>query len=1130
MRAQRIVGTCLVVFVLAAGALLVIAGSAASAASRPVGWAAPAASKTLNPIADAYVYSANPTKNYGTVSSLVLGSQTATDASRALFTFDLSILPADAILDSATFRAYMTSSGTLTTLSVGVYRIDAAWTETGVAWAGQPPVTSIGKSNGVGITAQYYGWDVLGLVQEWLDTPATNFGLELRSETEGTVGWRTCASREADLGFRPELVVEYHLPEPPPPEATPDLGDAPDSTNSAGRDMSAYDTVPRAEFPTVFGHVAPHGPRHENRPLLFHLGYEVSAEEEADVGLDADGINNINPLVDLSDSDGADDGLGLPPSIDHCVATTVGYRVRVYDGAPDTAYVNLWFDWNRNGRWGEVFNCGGTTPAPEWAVQNQEIELPAFGWQDYETPVFFPYNLNPNEYMWVRITVAGVETTNADGSGPAEGYQDGETEDYLKEPNPPDLIPTGLEVNQAIQNLANDVPLVEDKPTWVRVHVASTLRDVDDVDALLYGTRAQNALDGSPLSPAFTVTAHPNGGNRGNLGDAFLFYLPASWLSGEVMLRAEINPDHTIVERDNANNSIRQTVDFVEAHPLCVDMVRVHLHPTTASTNDPGFWDIVAMIQRIYPVSEVRLWRGGVITPLFHDRDTNWELPDDFGSVLRRLWWYNAWTDDPDECDATYYYGMCHPDHLAGRWGIGYVDGDEAAGVMDVGVAFDAAYPSWMYPLGAFTAAHELGHNFGREHVLCTGDEDEGGDVDDGWPGDYPPCQIAPDEPDGYYGLLRPIGNAIDDLEVIEPTEAKPLMSYGWPQWIDDYTYRALFHRLEAASAAANRVAAPPASWLQAGDYLYAAGVITPDGGTATFDHFYRLDEAKSSLLAESWTEVLAASGSYSLTLEDGSGQVLYTHPFTPKAPSVGPAAAASPLFFGEIFPYQPATARIALVHNGTELASRQVSPNSPVVEVTLPDGGAYSDALSVAWEATDADAGDDLISMVQYSPDGGTTWLLLASHIPTTSLTLEDTSWLPGSSAARVRVTTSDGVNTGQATSAPFSLARRPPEVYITEPSTGASVVPGSTIILAGIALDPEDGPISDPARLVWTSSLSGTLGTGSELLVTDLPVGAHHITLAATDSDGMTGSAKVILYVGTEPEKVYLPLVWRE
>lgn len=196
--------------------------------------------------------------------------------------------------------------------------------------------------------------------------------------------------------------------------------------------MTAYSNV-QALFPTVFEIGSPPvGPRHWNKPPQFYLGADISLEFEADYGQDQDVTFNINPWQDSADHDGADDGLALPSSLSHCQATTLQFTVTVLDGAPAQAYVNVWFDWNRNGCWGDMLTCPGTA-ASEWAVQNLLVALPAPGSVITYTSVFLPFNPEPDRDMWLRITVSEVAAPeqSSDGSGPRFGYGAGETEDYL---------------------------------------------------------------------------------------------------------------------------------------------------------------------------------------------------------------------------------------------------------------------------------------------------------------------------------------------------------------------------------------------------------------------------------------------------------------------------------------------------------------------------------------------------------------------------------------------------------------------------------------------------------------------------------------------------------------------------
>ncbi len=247
--------------------------------------------------------------------------------------------------------------------------------------------------------------------------------------------------------FLPVSVQAYAV------SARPDLGDAPDSSNSYGVSMAAYPAGGPpgivARFPTVFtAGSPPYGPRHRNHSLIYFLGPSITAEKEADIGFDADIVNNLQPPGDIPNLDRADDGV-TAALLPHCAPTILTYTITVMPGAPPSvAYVNLWFDWDRSGDWGAVLPCAGVA-APEWAVKNQNVTLPGPGVYTFNTPAFLPYNPAPNICLWWRITLSSHPAAAADGSGSANGYEFGETEDYyqcgeiIATPTPtPTLTPT----------------------------------------------------------------------------------------------------------------------------------------------------------------------------------------------------------------------------------------------------------------------------------------------------------------------------------------------------------------------------------------------------------------------------------------------------------------------------------------------------------------------------------------------------------------------------------------------------------------------------------------------------------------------------------------------------------------
>ena len=123
-------------------------------------------------------------------------------------------------------------------------------------------------------TNTWYTWDVTALARDWYNDQADNYGLLLRSEAESTCNQRIFESAEHTSTHEAELWVYYRASTPTPtrtptatrtatatrtrtPTATatsesyPDLGDAPDSTNSFTKTMTAYTGVD-ADFPTGF--------------------------------------------------------------------------------------------------------------------------------------------------------------------------------------------------------------------------------------------------------------------------------------------------------------------------------------------------------------------------------------------------------------------------------------------------------------------------------------------------------------------------------------------------------------------------------------------------------------------------------------------------------------------------------------------------------------------------------------------------------------------------------------------------------------------------------------------------------------------------------------------------------------
>jgi hypothetical protein len=235
-----------------------------------------------------------------------------------------------------------------------------------------------------------------------------------------------------------------------------DLGDAPDSTNNFGRNMTAYPkggpSGIKAHYPTVYNTgstTGPFGPIHLNAEgVVAHLGKKITGENEADTGTDEDITNNIIPTSNTSSNDKGDDGIVFPVNMPKCRWSTIDYTVNVV--TPGTnLYVNVWCDWNRDGDWDDTTLTNQSLACSkgivsEWAVQNQYlINLPA-GLNQITSKAFLPWHQDEGyEEIWMRITLSKKPWTTGSapgvrgnaGSGPRNGHEFGETEDYYFIPN-----------------------------------------------------------------------------------------------------------------------------------------------------------------------------------------------------------------------------------------------------------------------------------------------------------------------------------------------------------------------------------------------------------------------------------------------------------------------------------------------------------------------------------------------------------------------------------------------------------------------------------------------------------------------------------------------------------------------
>ena len=218
-----------------------------------------AATVTIPPVADTTLFEENGDASDALGPGLYTGRITLTFIRRAFVKFDVAAaVPAGSTIVSARLDMVVTATKG-NPVDVSLWRATAAWGEgtsnaplpggTGAqatagdatwtrrVWPGTPWITPGGDTAGfasatspISTALGMFSFGPTGAmtsnVQGWLDTPATNFGWQLRGdELQAAPSARRWGSREsANAAERPVLTIVYNAPGGPPPAV---IGDVP---------------------------------------------------------------------------------------------------------------------------------------------------------------------------------------------------------------------------------------------------------------------------------------------------------------------------------------------------------------------------------------------------------------------------------------------------------------------------------------------------------------------------------------------------------------------------------------------------------------------------------------------------------------------------------------------------------------------------------------------------------------------------------------------------------------------------------------------------------------------------------------------------------------------------------------
>jgi len=688
-----------------------------------------------------------------------------------------------------------------------------------------------------------------------------------------------------------------------------------------------------------------------------------------------------------------------------------------------------------------------------------------------------------------------------------------------------------MEVVQAIQNPTNDVPLVSNKETFVRVYarIASSSGGYTLLNpwppAVLYGSRDGIPLPESPLTPISLSPALLDTLNdRTQLDQSILFRLPPGWTDGAVILQAMVNPRHVLPETDYTNNlTTPLTATFNRKSPMCLDIMPV----STVRGVSISTWDEAASQRQFFtkatsllPSPELRtFFRGG--TPLTKPR---WYLTDSdpftVSTASPDAGWLVFWLDTrtmfssaPAGCSAanavTTHLAMLQDfterevNGMALSWSLLFFN-------------FPEAPTDQNEPGGGVTLAHELGHIYGRKHVNCPAGTPADPDPD------YPyadKCTL--DNP----GSTNHIGYDSFTSQLVLPDITGDLMSYahflGLGRWPSDYTWKAIYNRLN--NGLSGLVAQPGMAMTNASQTYLASGVIS--GTTVYFNHAYELTGALLDDATQRIADQTVVSPDYELQAFDVHGSLIATTPLT--IANLEDLNSTDVPFF-TLIGVDVQLGHLEVLKRGETIGTLKAGENPPELNITSPTAGAtIGSSLTIAWQGYDAD-GDLLRYVVRYSPDKGNTWIAMDASGTQNQVVVDTTNGLPGGAQAWVEVIASDGLHTTTASVGPFSVPLHDPEAKIYDAEyhelnsvMGTAIAQSEIAVLNGDGYDAEDGPLSGTS-LQWRIIGPVTrYGSGNQMILANLPPGTYSVNLQATDSNAQTGGATTTLTVS--PKRVF-------
>ncbi len=207
------------------------------------------------PYIDTYVDSVAPDSSYCNNAKMAVeynSTEFGIQLRRAFVSFNLSSIPANAIIDSGTFYAYLYDAWGANPVKIVLRQVTSYW-NCPLHWPG--PNSTAYTFRWISTTPEWKSWPITTLVDSWKGKDfgtAPNYGLELQGPESGGANYyyyRYFDTRNAK-GNHPYLMVVYHLPATNTPTPTATSTDTPTPTPTPTSTPTATPTSTPTPTPT----------------------------------------------------------------------------------------------------------------------------------------------------------------------------------------------------------------------------------------------------------------------------------------------------------------------------------------------------------------------------------------------------------------------------------------------------------------------------------------------------------------------------------------------------------------------------------------------------------------------------------------------------------------------------------------------------------------------------------------------------------------------------------------------------------------------------------------------------------------------------------------------------------------